>query len=120
MLHFLSIRWPLFLLLVALWGGLVLVLNDGYGPQHRLRAWVQANLDAQHDLYQGTPKYKEYGALPSVKYAEALARVTQAHGVEIERVAGCVVTEELVAYVEAYNAAIARGLGLPKEAWNTR
>jgi hypothetical protein len=62
---------------------------------------------AERDLAAGRLRLKGYG-LPPPWYPEYVRLLRERYGIEMEGVAGCVVTESLVAEVEGYNERMLR------------
>lgn len=82
-------------LVVAGLGGLVVPTWFSMPLRGAAAAWVDAS--------RGHYEVKVYG-LPNPWDWRAAALARERHGVEVNAVAGCVVTESLVSYVDAYNS----------------
>ncbi|HZP59544.1 MAG TPA: hypothetical protein VFB27_04410 [Opitutaceae bacterium] len=65
--------------------------------------------EAQDDIARGTPKLKLYG-LEVGDFDERAAVFRRRLGVELDPIAGCIVSDPLVKYADAYNAEVRRFL----------
>jgi hypothetical protein len=79
-------------------------------------AYLRGMLRARLDHARGHHEVKTYGGPPAApeveeEHDEYVRLLRARYGVVVNRVAGCVVTQELVRYVEGYNAT-SRGLPL--------
>ena len=59
--------------------------------------------EAEHDISQGHLELRTFG-LPAPWEVEYARLLKERHGIELNAVAGCVVTEDLMRDVERYNA----------------
>jgi hypothetical protein len=65
------------------------------------QSW-EATLAAETDIRDGNLKLKSYGT-PALWIAEYARILEVDYGIEFERVAGCIVTREIVQYADCYN-----------------
>ena len=78
--------------------GALIVSTIGWGASSKLRG----ELAAKYDLAHG--RYKELGfGLPVIWRDEYARLLHERYGIEFKAVAGCIVSPDLVAYVEGYN-----------------
>lgn len=74
------------------------------GREYRSR---DGKKEAEADIASGKPKYKTYGRQLAPQYEAARDKVFfDRFGVQHEGIAGCMVSESVVAYAKAYNARI--------------
>jgi hypothetical protein len=63
---------------------------------------------AERDVAAGRLRIEVCGPPPAPWYLEYMRLLRQRHGIEVEFVAGCVVTESFVAKMDAYNERMVR------------
>jgi hypothetical protein len=71
---------------------------------------VVGAVQARRDLAAGQPRYLLCGELAPHE-AEVAALLQQRHGIRLDRVAGCAVTETLVQRCDAYNRRVSERFG---------
>ena len=75
-------------------------------------SWHGAHV-ARSDLAAGRPRYMLYGELAPFE-EQAIQRIAEDHGVDVHRIAFCVVSRGDVDWADAYNAVVCGELGLDR------